>query len=527
MKTKKPVVLVILDGWGEWDVESGNAILKANLPTINKLNKYYPKLLLQASGLSVGLPWGVRGNSEVGHQAMGVGQIIFQYLPAINMAIQNSTFSENKTLLKMIDHVNKNDSKLHLVGLTSDGSVHSHISHLTALLGLAKQKKVKEVCIHAITDGRDTPPQSAEKYIKMIQAAIKEFKVGQIASLMGRYYAMDRNNNWDRLEKAFQAIVYGEAIEEKDPLKAIKKQYDKKVTDEFLEPVVIIDKNDEPVGKISENDAVICFNFRKDRSRQISEAFVKKDFKEFQRPDWMNKVKYAGFIEYEKDLLENIVFPEQVITTRVGEIVSKANKKQLRIAETEKFAHVTYFFNGGAEKPYKGEDRILIPSKKVPSYDKCPEMSAHEITDKLIKAVNKKDHDFILVNYANPDMVGHTGNLKAGIKAVETVDECLGRLVDAVLEQDGQLIVTADHGNAEEMVNLTTYEKDTEHSTNPVPCWFIDSEGAREEPLKNSVCTQIDGMIIDISPTILDLLSIKVPKDMVGRSLLKMFKIKN
>jgi len=506
-------------------VETGNAITQANLPTINILNKYYPKILLQASGLAVGLPWGVRGNSEVGHQSIGVGQIIFQYLPAIDMAIQNGSFSKNKVLLKTIEHNKKKKSSLHLVGLVSDGSVHSHISHLSALLGFAKSQKVKDVFIHIITDGRDTPPDSAKKYINMTLKMIDNFGVGQIATVSGRYYAMDRNNNWDRTEKAVRAMVFGEGIKEKDPIQAVDNQYKNKVYDENLEPVVMVDKKERPIGLIEDEDSVICFNFRKDRSRQITKAFVEPDFNDFDFSNRPKNIEFATFTEYEKGLNAKVIFPEQKITTRLGEILSKSKKRQLRIAETEKYAHVTYFFNGGVEKPYPGEDHIMVLSKKIKTYADLPQMSAEEVTDKLLEAMNKNDYDFILVNYANPDMVGHTGELQAGIKAVEKVDSCLAKLVKGVEKKNGQLLITADHGNVEEMIKMSNMEKDTEHSTNPVPCWHVSFDRGEEE-LQSNTCLQIEGMIIDLAPTILELLGIKAPKEMTGRSLLPLFKNK-
>jgi 2,3-bisphosphoglycerate-independent phosphoglycerate mutase len=526
MKKTKPVVLAILDGWGEWDVEMGNAIAQAKLPTIDKLNKYYPKTLLQASGLAVGLPWGVRGNSEVGHQAIGAGQIIFQHLPTISMSIQNSSFAKNPALIGAMEQVKKNESSLHLWGLLSDGGVHSHIDHLSALIGLAKTKGIKNLYTHAVTDGRDAPPKSAAKYIKTIENLLKNFKIGKIATLCGRYYAMDRNNNWDRIEKAYSAMVNGTGEKYVDAEQSVEDQYAKKLNDEYFEPAIIIDrKSQEPIGQIKEKDSVICFNFREDRSRQMAHAFCDEKFNFFKKTERPGKIDFTGFVSYEDNLKMGVAFPEQKITTRLGEVLSKFGKKQLRIAETEKYAHVTYFFNGGEEKPFKGEDRILIPSKNAPSYAKVPEMSAKEITDKVIEELEKDKYDFILINYANPDMVGHTGDLEAGVKSVEFVDQCLNRLINAINQKSGSLLITADHGNVEEMINTTTFEKDTEHSTNPVPCWLVSPESIRLEPEEN-FSPEISGMIIDIAPTILSLLGIKQPKEMIGRSLLSCFNCK-
>ncbi|MCD4693807.1 2,3-bisphosphoglycerate-independent phosphoglycerate mutase [bacterium] len=523
MKEKyNPVVLVILDGWGEWNNEKGNPVFKAKLPTYEKLNKHYPKMLLQASGMSVGLPWGVMGNSEVGHQTLGSGQIVYQFLPTINASIADNTFFSNEVLLKVSAWVKEKKSDLHLIGLVSDGEVHSSIDHLVALLVFAKQQNIKNVYIHAITDGRDTAPKSAKKYLSSLQDSIDEIGIGEIVSISGRYYAMDRNNNWDRIEKSFLAFVKGEGVKEKNIADAINNQYKKCNSDEYIEPIVLSDNKGLPKALIKDNDAVICFNFRKDRSRQLARAFSVKDFNEFGNLTPPKNIRFIGFNEYEKDLGLEAVFSQQKITTRLGKILSDNGKKQLRMAETEKFAHVTYFFNGGLEKPFKDEDRVVVPSKNSPSYADTPEMSAREITDKLLKDVEGEKHNFILVNYANPDMVGHTGNFKAAVKALEFVDKCLGDLVKKVLEKNGCLIVTADHGNVEEMVNLYSGQIDTEHSTNPVPCWLINSDNYIENK-KEGEKVEIEGMLVDIAPTILDLFNIEKSPDMTGRSLLNSF----
>jgi 2,3-bisphosphoglycerate-independent phosphoglycerate mutase len=516
----KPVILVILDGWGEWDVEKGNPLKKALLPTIDRLNKHYPKTLLQASGLSVGLPWGVRGNSEVGHQTIGTGQIIFQYLPAISASIGDGSFFSSPALLEAFDRTLRQSSALHFFGLLSDGSVHSHIDHLFALLEAAKKNKIKDVFIHVITDGRDTHPQSAKKYLVSLQGKINELGVGKIATLCGRYYAMDRNNNWERTEESFSAMISGSGLKEKDPLSAVDSQYDKNVFDEYLKPVNLIDENDQPIGLIKENDTVICFNYREDRSRQIARAFLTPDFKEFSAPRPGN-VKFICFTEYEEGLTKDIVFYPDKITVRLGEILSKEGLKQLRVAETEKYAHVTYFFNGGLEKPYSGEDHLLIPSKKVSTYSSIPEMSAEEITEKVLEAVDDFKHDFILVNYANPDMVGHTGDIKAAVKAVEVVDSCLARLIDKTISLRGELLITADHGNVEEMLNIRTGDSDTQHSKNPVPCWYVTLDNNIE--YKENFEPEINGLLVDLAPTILNIFKIEKPKNMIGRSLLSLF----
>jgi 2,3-bisphosphoglycerate-independent phosphoglycerate mutase len=520
---KSPVVLVIMDGWGEWDMQIGNAVINAKLPTINSLNEKYPKLLLDASGPAVGLPWGVYGNSEVGHQTIGSGQIIFQYLSIIDAAMESGDFRNKEILKKTFDYLRKNNKAFHLWGLCSDGGVHSHINHLYYIIDFAKENGVKDIFIHFITDGRDTNPKIAEKFITETQEKIKNIEGCKIASMNGRFYAMDRNNNWDRIEKAYNVMMGISGIKEKDPLEALKKQYKQDKTDEYLEPVIIVDEKDEPIGPIKNDDAVFCFNYRQDRARQMTRVFVKDNFDEF-AIDKNIKIKYLCMAEYEEGLCENVVFPPQKITTRIGEIISKENLKQLRIAETEKYAHVTYFFNGGKADPFPGEDRIFVASKNCKSYAEIPEMSAFEVTDKLLAAIDESEHDFILVNYANSDMVGHTGDYNAGIKACETIDSCLAKLVDKVLKKDGCLIVTADHGNIEEMLKVDTGEIDTEHSTNPVPCWFISNENLKKdsEPLKKFFLAEF--IIADIAPTILELLGIEPPKNMRGVSLLDLFR---
>ena len=524
MKILKPLVLVVLDGWGEWSTKIGNPVAYANLPTIGKLNKYYPKLLLEASGIAVGLPWGVVGNSEVGHQTIGSGQIIYHYLPTITSAIRSDAFFRNQVLLNAIAWTKKYNSRLHFLGLVSDGGVHSHIDHLVGLLKLAKEQGVPKVFIHAVTDGRDTSPKSADKYLKIILEKTKQIGVGIIVSIAGRYYAMDRNKNWDRTEKAFLAYTKGVGIKEQNPQRAIENQYNRKITDEYIEPVVMVDNQNKPVGLVEDNDAIVCFNFRGDRSRQITKAFVMPNFDKFKKAKQPHNIKFVCFAQYEEGLPVDIVFPPHKITTRVAEILSKSNKKQLRIAETEKFAHVTYFFNGGIGDPFVGEDRIFVPSKNVRSYAEDPRMSAYEITKKLLKAIIEKDYDFVLVNYANSDMVGHTGDFKAGIKAVEVVDNCLQQLMATVLKKGGCLIITADHGNIEEMINLETGEIDTKHSINPVPCWLVAPDNQRAESIVDRTSFGTKGMIADIAPTILELLKIRIPKDMVGISLLDKFK---
>ena len=527
MPVPKPIVVAILDGWGEWNVKKGNAIHQASLPTIEKLDAHYPKLYTQAAGRSVGLPAEFPGNSEVGHQTLGSGQITFQHLPLITQQIVNGGFYENEILVNAMEWGKKKNGRIHLVGLLSDGGVHSHIEHLIALLSLARKKEVPEVFIHAFTDGRDTPPKSAEQYIRTLQRETEQIGVGQLATICGRYHGMDRNENWGRVEKSFLAMTEGKGERVTAPLQALEAQYEKDVTDEYLEPIVITDEKEEPVAKIEDEDVVICFNFRNDRSKQLAKAFTEEGFDKFEQAKPPHDIRFVGFKEYEKDLNMEVAFRPQEITTRLGEILSGHKKKQFRIAETEKYAHVTYFFNGGKEDPYPGEDRKIVPSKNVRSYAEKPEMSAQEVTDHLLEALDSDEYDLLLINYANPDMVGHTGDVEAGIKAVETVDRYLDKVIDKVLEKKGHILVTADHGNVEEMVNLYTGEKNTNHSNNPVPWWYItpdnyiEKKPPREEEAEGEI--DVGAMLIDVAPTVLDLMGIKKPQKMAGHSMIDKF----
>ncbi|MDD3607219.1 MAG: 2,3-bisphosphoglycerate-independent phosphoglycerate mutase [Candidatus Moranbacteria bacterium] len=522
-KTYKPVVLAILDGWGETPEKRGNAIANATLPTIEKIERNYPKMLLQASGMAVGVPWGEEGNSEVGHQTIGAGQIIYQNLPRIDIAIEEGTFFQNEKLVKGVEWAKNNNSNLHLMGLLSDGGIHSHINHLFALLDLIKDQKFERVFFHIFTDGRDTGTNEGVNFTKKLQRKIESAGIGKIATISGRYYAMDRNNNYDRIKLAFDAMVEGRGILEKDPVEALEKQYKKNNKgDEYIKPIVLVDKNDEPITKIKDNDSIIFFNYREDRARQITKAFILEKFDKFGRDIYRPKnLKFTGMTLYEKGLPMEVAFPAQKVDMCLGKALSENGKKQLRIAETEKYAHVTYFFNVGKEKPFPGEDRILVPSKNLASYADIPEMSANEITDKLLTEIEKNKYDFILVNYANPDMVGHTGVLKAGIKAVEEVDRQLERLIPKVIEKGGCLLITADHGNVEEMINLKTGEKDTEHSQNPVPLWLVAPDNHQKRERREFLS---QGMLSDLAPTVLDLLGLPKPKEMTGESLLSQLK---
>jgi 2,3-bisphosphoglycerate-independent phosphoglycerate mutase len=520
----KPIVLIILDGWGISESTQGNTIKEAILPTIKKMDDFYPMVTLQASGISVGLPWGESGNSEVGHLVIGAGKIIYQNLPRITLSVQDGTFFKNEVLLKAISNVKEKKSSLHLVGLVSQGSVHSHIEHLHALLRLAQAEKLEKIFIHIFTDGRDSPPTSATKTVTDLQNKMNSIGVGKIASLSGRNWAMDRNNNWDRVEKAYRLLVEGKGEPISDPIKYLQDSYAKDVTDEYIEPAVVTE-NGQPLATIKDGDSVIFFNFREDRARELTKAFALPSFEKFKRGKQL-KIEFVTMTEYEKDLPADVAFPPEKIENGLGEILSRNNLKQLRITETEKYAHVTYFFNGGREEPFTGEDRILIPSPAVSKFDQTPEMSAPQITEKVVEAIQSGKYDFILINYANADMVGHTGNETACISAVQSVDKSLSILIPEALKVGGCLLITADHGNAEELKNFHTGEIDTEHSSNPVPLWLVTKENHHPKSPESIVSSrnEVKGLLSDIAPTVLDLMKIKKPADMTGESLLPLLK---
>ena len=506
---KKLTMLMILDGYGINEREEGNAVKLANTPTIDSLMKQYPTTTISASGLDVGLPDGQMGNSEVGHTNIGAGRIVYQELTRITKAIEDGDFFSIPELVGAIDNCKKNNSKLHIMGLLSDGGVHSHNRHLYAILELAKRKGFEDVYVHCFLDGRDTPPASAENYIAELEKKMEEKGVGKIASISGRFYAMDRDKRWERVKKAYDALVNGEGEKELTATTAIEKSYQKEVFDEFVLPTVICNSNNEPLATISENDSVIFFNFRPDRAREITRSLVDKDFDGFERKYF--QLYYVCFTNYDATI-ENvhIAFKKEEIKNTFGEILGKRGLTQLRIAETEKYAHVTFFFNGGEETKYPGEDRILVPSPKVETYDMQPEMSALEVTDKVVDAINSKKYDAIILNYANPDMVGHTGNLEATIKALEVLDGCVKRVVEAVNNIEGVLIITADHGNSEQMIDYLTGEPHTAHTTNLVPLVLIGKE-AKLRP----------GKLADLTPTMLDIMGIEKPKEMTGESLIE------
>ncbi|MFZ2153603.1 MAG: 2,3-bisphosphoglycerate-independent phosphoglycerate mutase [Candidatus Moraniibacteriota bacterium] len=520
----KPIVLIILDGWGISSNTEGNAIRKANLPTIDKINKNYPLLALQASGISAGIPWGEPGNSEVGHTILGSGKIIYQNLPKITLSIQDRSFFNNPAMLKGMNNVRENKSQLHIMGLVGEGGVHSSNEHLFAIMEMAKEQQVEKVFLHLFTDGRDSPPTSGTATIRKIQEKIGIVGTGEIATICGRNWAMDRNNNWDRTEKAYQMLTEGVGTPFEDPIAYMEDSYAKDVNDEYMEPGVMT-KDGKPLTLVSNNDTIIFFNFREDRARQITKAFAVPNFNKIKKNKEI-KVVFITMTEYEKDLPVDIAFPPEINKGGLGEILSLHNKKQLRIAETEKYAHVTYFFNGGVEEPFAGEDHILVPSPSVAKYDEEPEMSAAQITQKTIEAIELNKYDFILMNYANADMVGHTGNLVAAKKAVESLDKSLSLLLPKILQAGGAILITADHGNAEEMINLYSGQALTEHSTNPVPLWMISPDNHKEKTPEEITIAEnnIRGLLSDVAPTVLALMGIEKPAEMNGESLLDQLK---
>ena len=509
--SKKPTVLMILDGYGLNDKEKGNAVAEGKTPVMDKLMTEYPFVKGYASGMAVGLPDGQMGNSEVGHLNMGAGRIVYQDLTKITKAIQDGDFFENKALLAACENVKKNDSALHLMGLMSDGGVHSHIEHVFGLLELAKKQGIEKVYVHCFLDGRDTPPASGKEYVEQLEAKMKELGVGAVASVSGRYYAMDRDNRWDRVEKAYNAIVKGEGETAESATAGIQASYDNDVTDEFVLPTVIV-KDGAPLATIKENDSVIFFNFRPDRAREITRTLCDDEFTGFERGERV-KTTFVCFTEYDVTIAnKQVAFVKDEITNTFGEFLAKNGLKQARIAETEKYAHVTFFFNGGVEEPNEGEDRILVKSPKVATYDLKPEMSAYEVCDKLVDAIKSDKYDVIIINFANPDMVGHTGVEDAAIKAIEAVDECVGKAVDAIKEVDGQMFICADHGNAEQLIDDETGEPFTAHTTNPVPFILVNADPAYK--LREGGC------LADIAPTLIELMGMEQPAEMTGKSLL-------
>ena len=505
---KKLTMLMILDGFGNNNNTEGNSIALANTPVIDKLFKQNPNTTIKTSGLDVGLPEGQMGNSEVGHTNIGAGRIVYQELTRITKSIEDGDFFSIPELIGAIENCKKNNSKLHIMGLLSDGGVHSHTRHLYAILELAKRRDFEDVYVHCFLDGRDTPPASGESFISELESKMAEKGVGRIASITGRFYAMDRDKRWERVQKAYDALVNGIGEKSTSATKAIEDSYQKEVFDEFVLPTLICN-GDEPIATISENDSVIFFNYRPDRAREITRSLVDKDFEGFERQYF--PLYYVCFTNYDETIKNvNIVFKKDEIKNTFGEIVANNGLTQLRIAETEKYAHVTFFFNGGEEKQYKGEDRILVPSPKVETYDLQPEMSAIEVTDKVVEAIESEKYDTIILNYANPDMVGHTGNLEAAIKAIETIDTCVGRVIEAIEKVNGVVLITADHGNSEQMIDYSTGEPHTAHTTNDVPLVLIGKDVRLNT-----------GRLADLAPTMLELMGIEKPIEMTGTSLIE------
>jgi 2,3-bisphosphoglycerate-independent phosphoglycerate mutase len=510
--SKKPTVLMILDGYGLNQQTKGNAVAEAKTPVMDKLMKECPFVEGYASGMAVGLPDGQMGNSEVGHLNMGAGRIVYQELTRITKEIQDGVFFENEALLHAVRNAKENGSALHMFGLLSDGGVHSHNTHLYGLLELAKREGLEKVYVHCFLDGRDTPPTSGKDYVQQLSDEMKKIGVGEIASVMGRYYAMDRDNRWDRVEKAYNAMVKGIGEKAASGVEAVAQSYEQGTNDEFVLPTVV-EKDGAPVATIQDKDSIIFFNFRPDRAREISRAFCCDDFSGFARDKKLD-LTYVCFTEYDETIPnKEIAFHKVSITNTFGEFLAANGKTQARIAETEKYAHVTFFFNGGVEEPNEGEERILVKSPKVATYDLKPEMSAYEVCDKLVEAIKSDKYDVIIINFANPDMVGHTGIENAAIQAVEAVDECVGKAVDAIKEVDGQMFICADHGNAEQLVDYNTGAPFTAHTTNPVPFILVNYDSAYT--LRESGC------LADIAPTLIEMMGLEQPKEMTGKSLLQ------
>ncbi len=506
----KLIALIIMDGFGLSEKKSGNAISAAHKPSLDNLMKTYPNTVLRCSGMDVGLPRGQMGNSEVGHTNIGAGRIVYQELTRITKSIEDGDFFYKEEFLNAIENCKQHNTKLHLYGLVSDGGVHSHNTHLYALLELAKKQNFKNVFIHCFMDGRDVAPDSGKRFVEELEAEILRIGVGKIATVMGRYYAMDRDNRWERVKLAYDAIVLGKGVYAPSATSAMSESYERKEFDEFVKPAVIVE-NGAPVATISEDDSIIFFNFRPDRAIEISRTLTERDFDGFERENGFFSLHYVCMTLYDRELSNVLIaFKPEELKNTFGEYISKLGYTQLRIAETEKFKHVTSFFNGGCQTVYEGEERILIPSPKVATYDLKPEMSAYEVTDEVVDRINSKKYDVIVLNFANCDMVGHTGIFDAARAAVEAVDRCVGRVVEAVLAQGGVALVTADHGNSEKMIDDDTGGPYTAHTTNVVP---LIMAGVKNFALK-------EGGLADLAPTMLDLMGVKKPEEMTGESLL-------
>lgn len=517
------VTLIIIDGFGIAPPRRGNAISEAVTPNLDSIVANYPTMAVQSSGELVGLPWGEMGNSEVGHLSIGTGRIVYQSFPRITKAIADGSFFKNEGFLSAINHVKQNNSAMHIMGLVSDGGVHSSQEHLYALLEMCKDNGLTRVFVHAFLDGRDTPKNSAEDFIQQLQRRMQDLQIGKIATISGRYYAMDRDNRWERIEKAYNAMVEGISDQTgEDPVMMIQKSYEANVFDEEFAPAIVTESG-KPIATISDNDAVIFFNFRPDRTRQITKALILPGFEKFEKKKSINNLFFVSMTEFEKDLpVGAIAFPPIEITTPLAKVIADNGFKQLHIAETEKYPHVTFFFNGGKEAAYEGEERVLIPSPHVASYDMKPAMSTREIKDRVVQEILTKKYKLIVINLANVDMVGHTGNLKAAVKAVETVDEALKDIVHATLDMNGVVVITADHGNAEEMMNVQTGDIIKEHSSNPVPFILIGKQWEGQNTLQSHDLSRLRpvGMLADVAPTILQILGMDRPAEMTGRSLI-------
>lgn len=511
--SKSPTALIILDGFGMRSEREGNAVAQANKPNFERYWNTYPHAKLTACGEAVGLPEGQMGNSEVGHLNIGAGRIVYQSLTRVNISIREGEFAKNETFLNAMNHVKEKGTNLHLFGLLSDGGVHSHIDHLYALLRLAAKEGVQNVYVHGFLDGRDVGPKTAKKYIKAALEKMKEYGVGEFATISGRYYSMDRDKRWERVEKSYRAMVYGEGPSYSNPLELIEDSYENGIFDEFVIPSVLSRPDGKPLATIQDNDAVIFYNFRPDRAIQISNTFTNKDFRSFDRgPKHPQDLHFVCLTHFSESVDGYVAFKPANLDNTVGEVLSQHGLKQLRIAETEKFPHVTFFMSGGREGEFPGEERILIDSPKVATYDLKPEMSAYEVTDALLSAIVADRFDAIILNFANPDMVGHSGMLEPTIRAVEVVDECLGKVVDLIIQKGGTAIITADHGNADEVVTLEGNPM-TAHTTNPVPV-IVTKEGAE---------LREDGILGDLAPTMLDLLQVEKPVEMTGETLIKRY----
>jgi 2,3-bisphosphoglycerate-independent phosphoglycerate mutase len=511
--TIKPIVLIILDGWGSREETEHNAIAAAKAPTFKTLWETCPHITLHASGEYVGLPDGQMGNSEVGHLNLGAGRIVYQDFCRINNSIKNGEFFKNETLVKAIDDTSSKNHAIHIFGLLSPGGIHSHDTHIQALVRMAAQRGAKKIYVHGFLDGRDTPPKSAEAYIQNLEKVFQELGVGKLISITGRFYAMDRDKRWDRVEKAYHLFTLGEAVYTAETaIEGLKLAYEKGETDEFISPTSIHGKQEKPIT-INDGDSIIFMNFRSDRAREITRAFIEPQFNDFPRRRIVQLTSYVTLTQYDTQFNVPVVFPPTPLTNTLAEYLSKQHLRQLHIAETEKYAHVTFFFNGGVETPYEGEDRILVNSPKIATYDLQPEMSAREVTQKLIEAIRSQKYDFVICNFANPDMVGHTGFFDKTVQAIECLDECLTQIIAAIKEVKGETIITADHGNAEMMFDEITQQPHTAHTTGPVPFIYVGRKASIEENREFALC--------DIAPTVLTLLNISIPKEMTGQSIIK------